>query len=91
MGQDCREAVAGGRSSSGLAQHAKPGRDTLNRNGAGTIPDRVVKGAALNLKEGAAESGGDSANRISTEYHPISNHILACQHQVFISHQYSHE
>lgn len=44
--------MAGGRSASGLAHNTKPDRDTLNRNGAGTIPDRVVKGEALNPKEG---------------------------------------
>ena len=52
-GQDCGEAVAGGRSASGLAQDTKPYWDTLNCNGTGTIPDRVVKGAALNPKKGA--------------------------------------
>lgn len=43
--------------------HTKP-------QGAGTIPDGAAMGAALNRKEGAAESGGDSANRISTSLEP---------------------
>ena len=39
--------------------HTKP-------QGAGTIPGGAATGAVLNPKEGAAETGDDSANRIST-------------------------
>ena len=40
---------------------------------AGTIPDGAATGAALNRKEGAAESGDDSANRISTVQYVFRN------------------
>ena len=54
--------------------HTKP-------QGGGTIPDGAATDAALNPKEGAAESGGDSANRNSTRdrtprnLHKDQNHI----------------
>ena len=41
--------------------HTKP-------QGAGTIPGGAATGAVLNPKEGAAETGDDSANRISTHF-----------------------
>lgn len=42
------------------------------------VPDRATMDAVLNPKEGATETGGDSANRISTYYQGSSGVLKWC-------------